>query len=63
MTLGVFKNQFLDFLPSPITPQKLSSRDEHSLFDFDSKKVCANYYPDEMLREVANLATLPAIGG
>uniref|UniRef100_A0A7E4VN33 Uncharacterized protein n=1 Tax=Panagrellus redivivus TaxID=6233 RepID=A0A7E4VN33_PANRE len=45
------------FLPSPIHPRKLSVRDERVFFDQDQPP-----HATEMLREVAKLATFPAVG-
>uniref|UniRef100_A0AC34QSI8 Uncharacterized protein n=1 Tax=Panagrolaimus sp. JU765 TaxID=591449 RepID=A0AC34QSI8_9BILA len=44
------------FLPSPIHPRKLSLKDKDVFFEDDPP------HPTEVLREVAKLATFPAVG-
>ena len=45
------------FLPSPIHPRKLSTQDQREFFEDDPP------HTQEVLREVARLATFPAVGG
>uniref|UniRef100_A0AC35FCX4 Uncharacterized protein n=1 Tax=Panagrolaimus sp. PS1159 TaxID=55785 RepID=A0AC35FCX4_9BILA len=45
------------FLPSPIHPRKLSLQDRREFFEDDTPHAA------EMLRDIAKLATFPAVGG